>query len=128
LVDLIASSLPKVEAGKLRGQRLRYFDPCQLGRGLQRYDEPRAILAHLTGQPPLSFVRSGEDGECSGGGGLLPLTHPQLSRAVGDERIAEHRAAGQARLVTACGGSLRRFRSCGEDAVDLVSLVAEALA
>ena len=44
-----------------------------------------------------------------------------------DERLAEHRALGGGAVVTACGESLRRFRSRGHEAVDLWTLVAEAL-
>lgn len=127
LVDVIRSGLGRVPARRLQDERLRYHDPCQLGRGLGRYEEPRAILQHLTGRAPLEFVRTRAESECSGGGGLLPLTFPEASQAIADARIAEHREAGGGRLVTACGGALHRFRSRGEDAVDLVSLVAQAL-
>jgi dimethylglycine catabolism B len=106
---------------------VRFHDPCQLGRGLGRYDEPRAVLRRITGEDPARFLREREHGECSGGGGLLPVTRPATSRAVADERIAEHRAAGGGLLVTHCAQSLRRFRSRGEPAADLVTLVARAL-
>ncbi|MFO0759818.1 MAG: (Fe-S)-binding protein [Byssovorax sp.] len=106
---------------------VRYHDPCKLGRGLGRYDEPRAVLAALTGKAPQDFQRSREQGECSGAGGLLPVTRPDTSRRIADARIAEHHAQGGGTLVTACAGSLHRFRSRGEPAVDLASLVARAL-
>lgn len=106
----------------------RYHDPCQLGRGLGRYDEPRAILTHIGGRPPLEMQRHRAEADCSGGGGLLPATRPEASRAIADARIAEHRALGGGVLVTACAESLRRFRANGEPAEDLASLVARALA
>jgi hypothetical protein len=59
---------------------------------------------------------------------LLALTRPETSLAMADERIGEHRAAGGGLLVTACGESLRRFRSRGEPVDDLHALVAAALA
>jgi hypothetical protein len=43
-------------------------------------------------------------------------------------RVAEHRRLGGGTLVTGCAQSLRRFRRAGEPAVDIVSLVARALA
>jgi Fe-S oxidoreductase len=104
----------------------RWHDPCQLGRGLGRYDEPRAVLERLV--PSVAgFARERAAGECSGGGGLLPRTRPETSRAIADERIAEHRRRGGGLLVTHCAASLQRFRSRGEPAEDLVSLVARAL-
>ncbi|MBI4700875.1 MAG: (Fe-S)-binding protein [Deltaproteobacteria bacterium] len=127
LVDLLAAALDRLPAGGLGPLALRYHDPCQLGRGLGRYAEPRAVLARLTGRPAASFPRSREQGECCGGGGLLPLARPRASQEIAAQRIAEHRQAGGGRLVTACGGCLRRYRACGEDAVDLYELAAQVL-
>jgi Fe-S oxidoreductase len=119
------------EAGAAEGDArpvtsVRWHDPCQLGRGLGRYDEPRAVLErvapHVTG-----FVREKAMGECSGGGGLLPVARPETSAAIAKERIGEHRRGGGGVLVTHCASSLRRFRTAGEPAVDLASLVARAL-
>ncbi|MBW2522636.1 MAG: (Fe-S)-binding protein [Deltaproteobacteria bacterium] len=128
LVDVVAAQIERLPEGASSDQPLRYLDPCQLGRGLGRYEQPRTILERLTGRAPLALVRSGAHAECSGGGGLLPLVYPELSRAMAAERFGEHLAAGGGRLVTACGGSLYRFRRSGHEVVDLMSLVAEAIA
>jgi Fe-S oxidoreductase len=125
-VDLAARALDRLQPLPELGP-LRYHDPCQLGRGLGRYDEPRAILGKIAGVAPQSFPRTREQGECSGAGGLLPSTRPESSRAIADARIAEHRALGGGQLVTACAQSLHRFRTRGEDALDLVTLVARSL-
>jgi Fe-S oxidoreductase len=125
-VDLAARSLDRLQPIADVGP-VRYHDPCQLGRGLGRYDEPRAILARITGSAPARFLRERAQGECSGAGGLLPATRPESSRAIADARIAEHREHGGGTLVTACASSLHRFRTRGERAEDLVSLVARAI-
>lgn len=104
----------------------RFHDPCQLGRGLGRYEEPRAVLERVA-PGAVRFPREREGAECSGGGGLLPRTRPASSRAIADARIAQHRGAGGGLLVTHCAASLHRFRSAGEPAEDLTSLVARAL-
>jgi Fe-S oxidoreductase len=106
----------------------RWHDPCQLGRGLGRFDEPRAVLTDLGGRAPLEFQRARREAECSGGGGLLPATRPESAQAIGAARVAEHRALGGGVLVTGCAQSLQRFRRAGEPAEDIVSLVARALA
>jgi dimethylglycine catabolism B len=108
--------------------RVRYHDACQLSRSLDCVAAPRAILTHLTAGPPAELPRHGRLAECAGAGGLLPLTFPELSRAIADARLAEHRAAGGGLLVTACGASLHRLRTRGAEALDLMSLVARALA
>jgi Fe-S oxidoreductase len=126
LLDLVYAELDRIPAGALGDRGFRYHDPCALGRGLGRYEEPRAILARVAGVAPRELERSRHMAECSGGCGLLPRTRPETARAIGAQRIASHRSAGGGRLVTACADSLRHFRACGEEAVDLMSLVAEA--
>jgi Fe-S oxidoreductase len=106
---------------------VRYHDPCQLGRGLGVYDQPRALLSLALGRAPEEFERRREDGRCSGAGGLLPVTMPEVSRTIAKQRIAEHEAHGGGTIVTACASSLKTFRKQGANAVDLVSVVARAL-
>jgi Fe-S oxidoreductase len=126
LLDLAAASS---RIGALRDPaRVRWHDPCQLGRGLGRYDEPRALLRRLTGTPPEEFLYQREHAACSGAGGVLPSTRPESSKQIADERIADHRARGGGTLVTNCAASLRRFRDRGEPAEDLFSLVERGLA
>lgn len=114
------------ESGAGRRVTVRWHDPCQLGRGLGRYEEPRAVLEKVAPRVA-GFQRDRGMGECSGGGGLLPVTRPETSAAIAKERLAEHERAGGGVLVTHCASSLHRFRTAGEPAVDLASLVARAL-
>ncbi len=106
---------------------MRYHDPCQLGRGLGLFEEPRKILARVLGRAPEEFSRAREDAVCSGGGGLLPETAPKTSERIASQRLEDHRALGGGTVVTACGKSLQRFRDNGADVVDLISLVDRAL-
>lgn len=110
------------------GEVPRYHDPCQLGRGLSRFQEPRALIARITGYPPREFSRSREAADCSGGGGLLPQTWPSSSRAIAEARIAEHEEHGGGPLITACAQSLKRFRSAGaKDVMDLATLIRKSI-
>jgi Fe-S oxidoreductase len=118
LVDLAARSLDRF-ARVEDAAPPRYHDPCQLGRGLGRFDEPRAVLGKIAGGPPREFARSREGSECSGGGSLLPVVYPETSQAIASARIGAHRDEGGGTLVTACASSLLRFRSAGEPAEDL---------
>jgi len=136
LRDLGAQSLVEAAARALFSLRplssperlhLRWHDPCQLGRGLGIYEEPRAILARLTRRAPSEFARRREHAVCSGAGGLLPVTMPDISRRIADERLRQHADLGGGTIVTACASSLRRFRSRGAGCTDLMSLVAESL-
>jgi len=121
------SSLRAVDS--MQGTIVRYHDPCQLGRGIGVYDEPRDVLARALGRRPDEFARHRNDAQCSGGGGLLPLTMPRIARDIAAVRIAEHtRSEGSGGvIVTACASSARMFRKQGASAVDLASVVARSL-
>lgn len=106
---------------------VRYHDPCQLGRGLGVYDQPRALLSRALGRAPDEFDRSRDEARCSGAGGLLPVTMPDVSRAIAQTRIDEHEASGGGTVVTACASSALRFRKQGAKVIDLVTVVARAL-
>jgi dimethylglycine catabolism B len=112
---------------------LRYHDPCSLGRGLRRFDEPRRVLESITGAAPLEFARNREAADCSGGGGLLPLTMPAVSEGIAQERLRQARGGLSdetdpgAPIVTACAGSGRRLRRSGAKVLDLVEILALGL-
>lgn len=126
LLDVAGRSLDRLRT--LPGlEPPRYHDPCQLGRGMGRYDVPRAIIERVVGQPAREFERARERAECAGSGGLLPITRPAGSARIADSRIAEHERLGGGALVTACGSSLRRFRKSGAAAGDLISYLAAGL-
>jgi dimethylglycine catabolism B len=110
-------------------EAIRWHDPCQLGRGLARYEAPRAILSRILGAPPAELEEGRSESVCSGAGGLLPWTMPEVAHAIADARLAAHARSGGGRIVTACGSSLLllRKRARGSVAIDdLVSWIARA--
>ncbi len=128
VVELVAERLAELApVPTLMAGSWRWHDPCRLGRGLGVYDEPRAILTRLTGRPPLEFSRSRAAAVCSGGGGLLPITMPEASRAIAEARLGDHERLGGGTVVTACATSARRLRESGASVVDLMELVAQGL-
>jgi Fe-S oxidoreductase len=106
---------------------VRYHDPCRLARGLSCLDAPRTVLARALGRQPDEFERRGKSAQCSGGGGLLPLAFPEISRSIADDRLREHERLGGGTIVTACASSLARFRSRGAKALDILTVIARSL-
>lgn len=130
LVEELAARVTELDAGAGGDPELgpvRYHDPCQLGRGLGIYDAPRAVLTRVLGAPPLEFHGHGPRAACSGGGGLLPLTLPDVAHEIARRRLDEHTDAGGGTLVTACAASVLSFRKQGARTMDLMSLAARAL-
>jgi dimethylglycine catabolism B len=120
-------SIPVAALRDLASDRIRWHDPCQMGRGLGVYDAPRAVLGRLLGRAPDEFPRAREGARCSGAGGLLPVTMPETSAAIAATRASEHEEAGGGTIVTGCASSLRTFAKSGATVVDIASLVARAL-
>ena len=119
--------LARANDGAFGSGNVRWHDPCQLGRGLGVYDAPRAILGRVLGRSPDEFERKREDARCSGAGGLVPVTMPDVSRAMARDRLADHERSGGGTVITGCASSLRAFERQGAHAVDLVTVVARAL-
>jgi Fe-S oxidoreductase len=113
LVERAAASLTAIDrvgAGAREDAPVRWHDPCQLGRGLGVYDAPRAVLARVLGRAPDEFDDRRERATCSGAGGLLPSTMPDVARGIAGARWDAHEAAGGGRIVTACASSLLSLR------------------
>lgn len=126
--ELAGRELGRIGAvADLAKERVRYHDPCQLGRGLGVYDQPRAVLSRALGRAPEEFERRREDARCSGAGGLLPLTMPDVATEMARQRLDDHARSGGGTVVTACASSARSFRKQGASVVDLVTVVARSL-
>jgi dimethylglycine catabolism B len=131
LVERAAKSLPDLRHVDHDGAPVRWHDPCQLGRGLGLYEAPRAVLGRAIGRAPDELYLRREQGTCSGAGGLLPATMPDVSRDIARARIDAHQHAGGGRVVTGCASSLRSLRkgAVGTGVVvdDLVTWIARSL-
>lgn len=128
LVELAAERVHDLSTiGEAR--RVRWHDPCQLGRGLGLYAAPRAVLTRILGRAPDEQLATREYARCSGGGGLLPVTMPETSSTIAHERADEHEQSGGGELVTACASSLLTLRRAAKDRFavsDLVTWIARA--
>jgi Fe-S oxidoreductase len=133
LVERAARCLPRLSSLAPSSGPVRWHDPCQLGRGLGVYEAPRAVLGRALGRTPDEFDDRRDAGACSGAGGLLPSTMPEIAHDIASTRLEMHRRAGGGRIVTACASSLRSLRaasaragaSVGVD--DLVTWMARSL-
>jgi Fe-S oxidoreductase len=102
-----------------------YHDPCYLGRHLGLYDPPRRLLSKAV-EGLREFSRARAEAECSGGGGLLPVTMPNTADAISEHRLEEVKEAGLDRVITACATCKRRLGRSGVNAIDLIELLADA--
>jgi dimethylglycine catabolism B len=128
VVERAAHELVRLEGAPGNGGNVRYHDPCQLGRGLGIYEAPRAVLTRILGRAPDEFDTRREKATCSGAGGLLPLTMPEVAKTIARTRVDEHEHSGGGRIVTACASSLRALRKNNPSPVDdIVTWIARAV-
>ncbi|MCC6749764.1 MAG: (Fe-S)-binding protein [Deltaproteobacteria bacterium] len=111
LSEYLALHLPRVEV-KRRQPSAYYHDPCYLGRHLGVYDQPRALVARCV-ESPREFLHARELAECCGGGGLVPLTYPEVAREQARRRLAEPELLAVPRVVTSCGTCKRTLEAAG---------------
>uniref|UniRef100_A0A7V4G9E2 Glycolate oxidase iron-sulfur subunit n=1 Tax=Desulfobacca acetoxidans TaxID=60893 RepID=A0A7V4G9E2_9BACT len=104
----LAGFHPQTRAGALPAA---YHDPCHLRRGQGIWEEHRHLLTLALGEPP----REAATVECCGLGGVFGVTHPRLSRELGEARLRAYRAAGAARVVTSCSGCLVQLIRVADD-------------
>lgn len=126
IYEVLAERLEHAPAKAPLSEKTAYHDSCHLGRGLGQYEEPRQLLRAAVGEFREAFSNRAEAG-CSGGGGLLPRTMPEVSVAIA-RRQADRLAPEEETIVTACPTSRRMFERAGRKADDLLSLLRRWLA
>ncbi|WP_310600525.1 (Fe-S)-binding protein [Desulfobulbus sp.] len=99
--------------------RVAYHDPCHLRTaGITR--EPRALLGAL---PQADLVEMEDAGLCCGLGGTFTAAHPDLSRAIGDRKLAGLRASGATVVASGCPGCILQL----QDIIDRAGLAIKAV-
>ncbi|MCS6799165.1 MAG: (Fe-S)-binding protein [Myxococcota bacterium] len=122
LVEVAADRLETWSPVELDGA-VRYLDPCRLARGLGVVEAPRRLVSHVLGRAPNETFHHGALAECSGQGGLLPVTARGTADAIARERLAEHERAGGGWLLTACPSSTVALRRVGARVLSMADLL-----
>jgi len=80
---------------------LTFHDPCHLSRGFGEKDAPRFLLTAL---PGVRYVDSAHPCRCCGQGGTFGLHHPELSEALGRDKVRRLQETGASLVATECSG------------------------
>lgn len=131
LPELIESGKIKFKAHKGKNQIVTYHDPCELGRYLGIYDQPRQVIQSIPGVELVEMVRNREKTLCCGGGGGVKGVNYDLAVEIGTDKIPEAQATGAERIVSACPSCKANIndaiKALGADikAIDITELVLE---
>ena len=114
-----------------------YQDPCDLGRSLGIFEEPRNILKKIPGLTFVEMTRNGLQARCCGGGGGLQANNPETARRMGARRMKDALAVGAELLVCGCGACKNNLKKGARilpkeernkvKIMDITEVVAEAL-
>lgn len=123
LVEVLAARAERF-ANRSAGLKVRYHDPCYLGRRGRTFSAPRKLIQAATGQVPLEFANHREQADCSGSGGLYPTSSPTGAKRVAERRIFED---GNAHIpidavVSACPSACRGLARTGAKVLDVVEI------
>jgi glycolate oxidase iron-sulfur subunit len=88
--------------------RVCYDDPCHLVHGQGVADAPRRLLARI---PGLTLEAHDDPASCCGAAGIYNLTHPEMSRAVLDRKLAALAAAAPDIITSGNPGCLMQLES-----------------
>ena len=103
-----------------------YHDPCYLARHQQCREEPRAALSAV-GYEVTELRHHGDTTRCSGRGGGLPLTHPDIAAGYLQLLVDDVAESQATRVVTGCASCATALQSRGIDAQELGEAIAAAL-
>lgn len=119
----------KLDTGSMKPLSLKvtYHDPCHLRRYQKISYEPREIIRSL---PEIQLIEMEEPDRCCGGGGMVKLVNPDLSKAVGKTKARMIAELGVDLVVTPCpicvvqiSQALRRNKVRGVKTVHLTELI-----
>ena len=119
VVEVLADNLPHAPDKRPLPEALAYHDACHLGRGLGQYDQPRSLLRRAVSEVHEAPSARSEAG-CSGGGGLLPRTMPEVALDVARRQANE---LGPLPIATACPTSKRMFERAGRTSYDIIEVL-----
>ena len=110
-----------------------YHDPCDLGRGARRFEEPREVIRSVPGVRLVELPHNREKCTCCGGGGNLEMVDAELAARIAQDKIEEVLATGARAVVTSCQQCVRAMTSYVKrnkvplEVLDIVQLVRKAL-
>lgn len=99
--EFLVSRLNVTDLGAAFNERVTYHDSCHLLRELGVREQPRRLLRAVKG---LDFVELNDGPTCCGFGGVFSVKFPEVSTAMGEDKVAAIERTG-ARYVVAgdCG-------------------------
>ncbi len=134
LNELLDAGKLKFKPHKGKKEKVTWHDPCELGRDMGVFDEPRWVINAIPGVELVEMDRSQENSWCCGGGGGVKAANYALSQEIGKDKIPDVLATGAKVVVSGCPSCKQSIndasKALGSDVkeIDITELVLEHLA
>jgi glycolate oxidase len=92
------------------GKKVTYHDPCDLGRALNVFEEPRNILKSIPGLEYVEMARNRLQARCCGGGGGVVAYDPEMAIEMAAERVQDALDVGAEIIVSGCAACKDNLR------------------
>ena len=134
-IEIVAGKIEQVKLKYPQKAKVVYHDPCQLGRYMGLFEQPRHVLRSIHNVELVETEwTSGEWSTCCGGGGGFEAVFPDMSQTLATNRVKELAETGADIIATHCPGCLMQLRSGLKqlkkgniEVVDLATLIARSL-
>ncbi|UCE33977.1 MAG: FAD-binding protein [Deltaproteobacteria bacterium] len=92
------------------GKKVTYHDPCDLGRALNVFEEPRNILKSIPRLEYVEMARNRLQARCCGGGGGVVAYDPEMAIEMAAERVQDALDVGAEIIVSGCAACKDNLR------------------
>jgi glycolate oxidase len=100
----------KIKFKEELGKKVTYHDPCDLGRALKVFEEPRNILKSIPGLEYVEMARNRLQARCCGGGGGVVAYDPEMAVEMAAERVQDALDVGAEIIVSGCAACKDNLR------------------
>jgi glycolate oxidase subunit GlcD len=91
-------------------KKVTYHDPCDLGRALKVFEEPRNILKSIPRLEYVEMARNRLEARCCGGGGGVIAFDPEMAVEMAAERVQDALDVGAEIIVSGCAACKDNLR------------------
>jgi glycolate oxidase len=92
----------KITFEKRVAKKVTYHDPCDLGRALKIFDEPRELLQGIPGLQLVEMARNRLQARCCGGGGGVQAFDPEMAVEMAAQRVRDALEVDAEIIVSGC--------------------------
>jgi len=89
--------------------KVAYHDPCDIGRHMGLYEEPRELISLIPGVELVEFPQNRQLAKCCGGGGGMKGFNLDLSLELAEKRVLQAAELGAEAVVSACPSCKQNF-------------------